>query len=154
MKDVYLLKGIVLHVPTLIINLICSGLCRQGLKTEHIRLYRLTLVMRNLKPNVHIETNHAASRVEVHTQILISKVCLRFQSEIFKLLLNMIICIPKKSNCVYNQVAKSGWVIGWIRKEVWNTVFKHCYLRGITLAKLIFCTHLSFWKNIVNTAAG
>lgn len=111
MKDVYLLKGIVLHVPTLIINLICSGcsgLCRQGLKTEHIRLYRLTLVMRNLKPNVHIETNHAASRVEVHTQILISKVCLRFQSEIFKLLLNMIICIPKKSNCVYNQVAKSG----------------------------------------------
>lgn len=97
MKDVYLLKGIVLHVPTLIINLIFSGLCRQGLGTEHIRLYRLTIVKRNLKLNVHIETNHAASRGEVHTQILISKVyCLRFQSEIFKLLINMIICILKK----------------------------------------------------------
>lgn len=71
-KDVYLLKGIVL--PTLIINLIFSNLCRQGLGTEYIRLNILTIVIRNLKLNVHIETNHAASRGEVHTQILISKV--------------------------------------------------------------------------------
>lgn len=52
MKDVYLLKGIVL--PSLIINLIFSCLCRQGLGTEHIRLYGLTLVMRNFKLNVHV----------------------------------------------------------------------------------------------------
>lgn len=49
MKDVYLLKGIVL--PSLIINLIFSCLCRG---TEHIRLYGLTLVMRNFKLNVHV----------------------------------------------------------------------------------------------------
>lgn len=49
MKDVYLLKGIVL--PSLIINLIFSCLCRGA---EHIRLYGLTLVMRNFKLNVHV----------------------------------------------------------------------------------------------------